>query len=46
MDLGLAGEMAAEAAGPLPGTFRVKLFDSIYSITGNDIIKRGKVRWL
>ncbi|MGD0621951.1 MAG: hydroxyethylthiazole kinase [Thermacetogeniaceae bacterium] len=46
MALGLAGEMAAEAAGPLPGTFRVKLFDSIYSITGNDIIKRGKVRWL
>lgn len=46
MALGLAGEMAAEAVGALPGTFRVKLMDFIYGITEEDIISRGKARWL
>jgi hydroxyethylthiazole kinase len=44
MAMGLAGEMAeAAAGGALPGTFRVKLFDSVYSMTGDDIVKGGKI---
>ncbi|MDD4238004.1 MAG: hydroxyethylthiazole kinase [Desulfotomaculaceae bacterium] len=47
MVMGLAGEMAAASTGGmLPGTFRVKLFDSVYSLTGNDILKGGKITWL
>lgn len=45
--MGLAGEMAADALEkPLPGSFRVKLFDSVYSITRADVLKGGKVRCL
>lgn len=47
MAVGLAGEMAANSMERvLPGTFRVKLFDNIYSLTGDDIRRGGKIRWL
>lgn len=41
--MGLAGEMAARASGPYPGTFRVKLFDSLYTMTREDIMKGGRI---
>ena len=45
--MALAGEMAAKSIEiALPGTFRMKLFDYIYSLTGEDILKGGKVRCL
>jgi hydroxyethylthiazole kinase len=45
MTMGLAGEMAAKEIGKaLPGTFRMKLFDYIFTLTGDDIIKGGKIR--
>lgn len=45
--MGLAGEKAVNSMEqPLPGTFRVKLFDSMYSLTEEDILKGGKVRCL
>lgn len=45
--MGLAGEMAADSVGSvLPGSFRVKLFDSIYSLCEEDILNRGKIRCL
>ncbi|MDR2079275.1 MAG: hydroxyethylthiazole kinase, partial [Treponema sp.] len=40
--MGVAGELAFERA-PLPGSFRVALMDSIYGITGETIIQRGKI---
>lgn len=47
MAMGLAGEMAAQAVQKeLPGSFRVKLFDSIYCMTEEDILKGGKIRCL
>ena len=43
--MALAGETAARnMERPLPGTFRARLFDAVYSMTGDDIIKGGKVR--
>ncbi len=45
--MGLAGELAANSMEQvLPGTFRVKLFDYIYSMTGEDILKGGRIRCL
>lgn len=45
--MGLAGEMAERSIEKvLPGTFRVKLFDYIYSMTEDDIMKGGKIRCL
>ncbi len=45
--MGLAGEMAANAIeGVLPGTFRMKLFDYVYSMTAEDVLKGGKLRCL
>jgi len=45
MAMGLAGEMAANSMEKVfPGTFRMKLFDCIYSMTENDILKGGKIR--
>ena len=45
--MALAGEMAANTMEcALPGTFKVKLFDSIYSMTARDVLKGGKVRCL
>lgn len=47
MAMGLAGEMAANSLPVvLPGTFRVKLFDAIYSLTPEDVNKGGKLRCL
>lgn len=45
--MGLAGEMAANSMEkPMPGSFRVKLFDFIYSITEADMLRGGKIRCL
>lgn len=45
MAMGLAGEMAANSMEKvLPGTFRIKLFDSIYSLGEEDIMKGGKIK--
>jgi hydroxyethylthiazole kinase len=45
--MGMAGEKAAASMPvPLPGTFRVKLFDSIYSLTEKDIQEGGKIQCL
>jgi hydroxyethylthiazole kinase len=47
MAMALAGEMAAKSIErPLPGSFRVKLFDYIYSMTNEDIMKGGKIKCL
>lgn len=47
MLMGLAGEMAAASmAKVLPGSFRVKLFDYVYAMTAQDILKGGKVECL
>lgn len=43
--MGLAGEMAANSLdGILPGTFRMKLFDSIYNMNSEDVMKGGKIK--
>ncbi|MGI6226533.1 MAG: hydroxyethylthiazole kinase [Peptococcales bacterium] len=45
--MGLAGEMAANSLnGILPGTFRMKLFDYMYNIKYEDILKGGKIKCL
>ena len=47
MAMGLAGEMAANSIGkPLPGSFRVKLFDFVYEMSEEDLQKGGKIRCL
>jgi hydroxyethylthiazole kinase len=47
MAMGLAGEKAAASfPGILPGTFRVKLFDYIYSLSAEDMMKEGKLECL
>lgn len=47
MLMGLAGEMAAASmVKVLPGAFRVKLFDYVYAMTAQDILKGGKVECL
>lgn len=47
MAMALAGEMAANSVGKvLPGSFRAKLFDYIYTMSKEDILKGGKVRCL
>lgn len=47
MAMGLAGEMAAKSLPAiLPGSFRVKLIDSIYSLAQADILMGGKLRCL
>ncbi|WP_066639773.1 hydroxyethylthiazole kinase [Desulfolucanica intricata] len=45
---GLVGEFSAEnlAGEILPGSFKVKLFDNIYRLSEDDLIKRGKITWL
>lgn len=43
----LAGEKAAGGMErPMPGTFRVKLFDAIHSLHRDDILKGGRIRCL
>ena len=47
LTMGLAGELAYEQLPDTsrgPGTFRVKLIDALSRLTGEDILKRGKVR--
>lgn len=47
MAMGLAGEMAVKSnPGIQPGTFRMKLFDSIYSLNSEDILKGGRIQCL
>jgi hydroxyethylthiazole kinase len=47
LTMGLAGEMAASSLEEvLPGSFRMKLFDAIYKISREDILKGGKIRCL
>ena len=42
MAMGIAGDLAAEKA-KLPGSFRVALMDSIYTVTGKTILEKGKL---
>lgn len=44
LSMNLAGEAAYKEA-KLPGSFRVKLIDHIYSLTEEDLKKEGKVIW-
>ena len=45
--MGLAGEMAANSLpAVLPGTFRARLFDCIYGMTSEDLMKGGKIQCL
>lgn len=47
MAMGLAGEMAANSLeGVVPGTFRVRLFDYMYNLSEEDIMKRGRIECL
>lgn len=41
----IAGERAAARSGENPGTFREMLFDSLYNLTGGDILREAKVKW-
>ena len=43
LSMGIAGELAAETA-KLPGSFRVALVDSVYTLTGAVIRERGKAQ--
>ena len=43
LSMGIAGELAAETA-KLPGSFRVALMDSVYTLNGAVIRERGKLR--
>jgi len=42
---GIAGELAAEASRG-PGTFVPALYDSLYMLESNDVVRRGKVKKL
>ncbi len=47
MAMGIAGELAQSSlAEVLPGSFRVKLFDYMYKISSEEIMKRGKIKCL
>ncbi len=41
----IAGERAARVCGQNPGTFRSLLFDKLYQLRGEDIIKEAQVEW-
>ena len=43
MAMGIAGELAAEKAN-LPGSFRVALIDSIFTVTGKTVLEKGKLQ--
>ena len=43
MAMGIAGELAAEKAS-LPGSYRVALIDSIFTVTGKTIMEKGKLQ--
>lgn len=46
--MGIAGEMAAAGMNDnvLPGTYRMRLMDSIHQIDEQDIVKAGKLTWI
>lgn len=45
--MSLAGEMTANSMErALPGTFRMKLFDNIYTMTSEDVMKGGRIKCL
>lgn len=47
ISMGLAGEMAEASLGEvLPGSFKVKLFDYMYKISPEEIMRGGKIRCL
>ena len=41
----IAGEQAARESGANPGSFRSLLFDKLYHLRGEDIIKEAQVEW-
>jgi len=41
----IAGEKSAQKVGHNPGSFHLSLFDCLYHIKGEDIIKEAKVEW-
>ena len=43
MAMGIAGELAAEKT-QLPGSFRVALMDSVYTLSGKIITEKGKLQ--
>jgi hydroxyethylthiazole kinase len=43
LTMGIAGEQAALQA-QLPGSYRVALMDQVYTITGADVLKQGKLQ--
>jgi len=40
---GIAGEKAALISGPRPGTFHASLYDTIYALTPDDVVRGAKV---
>lgn len=45
--MGVAGEMAAYGMDKiLPGTYRAKLFDCVYQLSEEDLIKEARVTWV
>ncbi|EJO5348348.1 hydroxyethylthiazole kinase [Clostridium botulinum] len=45
LSMNIAGEKAYEKA-QLPGSFRIALIDSIYTLSDEEIWKRGNVKWI
>lgn len=45
MAFNIAGERAARLSGDNPGTFRYMLFDHLYKLRGQDILKEARVDW-
>ena len=43
VSMGVAGEMAAEKAA-LPGSYRIALIDSIFTVTGKTITEKGRLQ--
>jgi hydroxyethylthiazole kinase len=41
----IAGERAAQVSGENPGTFHSLLFDKLYHLRGEDILKEAQVEW-
>lgn len=41
----IAGERAARLSGDNPGTFRNILFDQLYNLRGQDILKEARAEW-
>jgi len=41
----IAGERAAQISGDNPGSFRSLLFDQLYHLRGEDILKEARVDW-